>query len=205
MVNRGVELERVELERVDEQRVDEQRIYFYETDNWLGIHHFIVIDSWSHLWINDDVLNFEIHFRDKNERWISNMNRFTTQWKGPGADCPTKSAPPFVSSSPAPHLSEEGQPKNAGAQPPRLFLCVRPRRGWGPPRMKWWEVMIYWGNGTAPSSQTLFLVGPHITPCFISLSQSCWLFCSFSSLFFVVMMSCDDGQLVFIIVFCDVW
>ena len=34
-------------------------------------------------------------------------------------ECPTKSTPPFVSSSPAPHLCEEGQPKNAGAKPPR--------------------------------------------------------------------------------------
>ena len=41
-------------------------------------------------------------------------NRFHTNRKGPGADCPMKSAPPFVSSETAPHLSEEGQPKNAG-------------------------------------------------------------------------------------------
>ena len=43
--------------------------------------------------------------------------------KGPGADCPTKSAPPFVSSEPAPHISEEGQPKNAGRSP-RDYFCV---------------------------------------------------------------------------------
>ena len=79
-------------------------------------------------------------------------------------ECPTKSTPPFVSSSTAPHLSEEGQGKNAGAQP-RIVLCVRPRRGWVPARMKWWEVMIYWGSGTAPASQTLFLVGSYIIDC----------------------------------------
>ena len=35
-----------------------------------------------------------------------------------------KSLHPFVSSSPAPHLIEEGQPKNAGDEAPRDYFCV---------------------------------------------------------------------------------
>ena len=38
-----------------------------------------------------------------------------------------KSAPPFVSTSPAPHLCEEGQPKNAGAAR-IIFVCPSPTR-----------------------------------------------------------------------------
>ena len=43
-------------------------------------------------------------------------------------ECPTKSTPPFVSSEPAPHLCEEGQPNNAGAQPRIVFACPSPTR-----------------------------------------------------------------------------
>ena len=40
-----------------------------------------------------------------------------------------KSTPPFVSSSPAPHLIEEGQPKNAGGEAPAIiFVCPSPTR-----------------------------------------------------------------------------
>ena len=38
-----------------------------------------------------------------------------------------KSAPPFVSTSPAPHLCEEGQPKNAG-EALIIFVCPSPTR-----------------------------------------------------------------------------
>ena len=56
------------------------------------------------------------------------MNSVTTRSNGPGTDCPTKSLPSFVSSSLAPHLCEEGQPINAGAQPPHCFGCPSPTR-----------------------------------------------------------------------------
>ena len=46
-------------------------------------------------------------------------------------ECPTKSLPPFVSSSPAPHLIEEGQPKNAGRSPRDYFCVAVPDEGGG--------------------------------------------------------------------------
>ena len=81
---------------------------------------------------------------------------------GPGADCPMKSTPPFVSSSPAPHLIEEGQPKNTGGEAPAIiFVWPSPTRV-GAAEDEVMGVMIYWGNGTAPTSLTLFIVGSHI-------------------------------------------
>ena len=45
-------------------------------------------------------------------------------------DCPMKSLPPFVSSEPAPHLCEEGQPKNCGGEAPAIiFVCPSPDEG----------------------------------------------------------------------------
>ena len=44
-------------------------------------------------------------------------------------ECPMKSTFLFVSSEPAPHLIEEGQPKNAGAQPPHCFSASVPDEG----------------------------------------------------------------------------
>ena len=72
-----------------------------------------------------------------------------------------KSTPPFVSSSPAPHLCEEGQPKNAGRSP-RVNFCVSVPDEGGAAEDEVMDVMIYWGNGTAPTSPTLFLVGTYI-------------------------------------------
>ena len=48
-------------------------------------------------------------------------------FEGQAHDCPMKSAPPFVSTSPAPHLCEEGQPKNAG-EARIIFVCPSPTR-----------------------------------------------------------------------------
>ena len=64
-------------------------------------------------------------------------------------ECPTKSLPPLVSSETAPHLCEEGQPKNAGAKPAIIFVCPSPMRV-GAAEDEVIEVMIYWGNGTPP-------------------------------------------------------
>ena len=55
-----------------------------------------------------------------------------------------------------------GATQKCGAKPPAIiFVWPSPTRA-GPPRMKGWEVMIDWGNGTAPTSPTLFLVGTYI-------------------------------------------
>ena len=78
-------------------------------------------------------------------------------------ECPTKSTPPFVSSETAPHLIEEGQPKNAGAQPRIVFVCPSPTRV-GAAEDEVMGVMIFWGSGTAPASRTL-LVGTYIKDC----------------------------------------
>ena len=51
----------------------------------------------------------------------------TRKTKG-ALECPMRSSPPITSSSPAPHLCEEGQPKNAGAQPRIVFACPSPTR-----------------------------------------------------------------------------
>ena len=79
-------------------------------------------------------------------------------------ECPTKSAPPFVSTSPAPHLCEEVQPKNAGAQPPRYFCVSVPdegggRRGWSDGR--WWST----GAPGLPLLPDSLLVGTYIIYC----------------------------------------
>ena len=73
-----------------------------------------------------------------------------------------KTTHPFVSSSPAPHFIEEGQPKNAGWDPALIFVCPSPTRV-GAAEDEVMAMMIYWGNGTAPASWTLFLVGTDIT------------------------------------------
>ena len=44
---------------------------------------------------------------------------------------PSRSSPPITSSSPAPRLCEEGQPKNAGAKPRDYFCVSVPDEGGG--------------------------------------------------------------------------
>ena len=93
---------------------------------------------------------------------------------GGALECPTKSLPPFVSSSPVPHLCEEGQPKNAGggggAKPPALiFVWPSPTRV-GAAEDEVMDVMIYWGSGT-PHLPDSLLVGSYFKDC----SSLIWL------------------------------
>ena len=60
--------------------------------------------------------------------------------------------------------------KCGGEAPAIIFVCPSPTRvGAAEDEVK--EVMIYWGNGTAPTSPTLFLVGSYIIDC----SSLIWL------------------------------
>ena len=84
-------------------------------------------------------------------------------------ECPTKSLPPFVSSSPAPHLIEEGQPKNAGGEAPAIIFVWPSPTSVGAAEDEVIGVMIYWGTWTAPTSPTLFLVGTYTNSLFQGL------------------------------------
>ena len=88
---------------------------------------------------------------------------------------------PLVSSSPAPRLYEEGQPKNAGRSPCDCLCVAVPDVGWDT-EDEAVEMMIYWGSWTAPTSLILPL-RIQIKDCFH------WFVCEITVQFQVISLS----------------